>query len=292
MYDQVLFPTDGSETARAAFDYALDVATAHDATLRVLNVADTTQTSTTRIAGDVVDVLEREGTDIVDDAARLASDRDLTVLTDVYQGHPAETIVEYADTYDVDLVVMATHGRSGLKRYLLGSVTEKVVRTATTPVLTVTPSEHDELTYPCREILLPTDGSRCADLALSEAIELAKATDARLHLLSVVETANLGIDVRSTMHSDRLDDRANGIIDAASERARSAGLDDVVTSVESGRAYREIHSYVEDNDIDLVVLGTRGETDFSQYALGGVSAKLLRTSPVPVMLIRDAETGD
>lgn len=292
MYDQILFPTDGSETARAAFDYALDVAAAHDATIRVINVADTTQTSATRISGDVVDVLEREGTDIVDDAARRAGDRDVSVLTDVYQGQPAETIVEYADTYDVDLILMATHGRSGLRRYLLGSVTEKVVRTATTPVLTVTPSEQDELTYPCGDLLLPTDGSRSAGLALTAAIELATATDARLHLLSVVETANLGIDVRSSMHTDRLDDRANDILDAASERARTAGVDDVVTAIEAGRPYREIRSYVDGNDIDLTILGTRGETDFSQYALGGVSAKLLRTSPVPVMLVRDVEAGN
>lgn len=292
MYDQVLFPTDGSETARAAFDYALDVAAAHDATLRVLNVADTTQTSATRISGDVVDVLEREGTEIVDEAAGRAEDTGVTVLSDVYQGEPAETIVEYADTFDVDAILMATHGRSGLKRYLIGSVTEKVVRTATSPVLTVTPSEQDDPTYPSEDILLPTDGSKCADLALGEAIDLANANDARLHLLSVVETANLGIDVRSSMHSDRLEGHAHDIVDAASERARSAGLDDVVTAVENGRPYREIRSYVEENDVDLAVLGTRGETDFSQYALGGVSAKLLRTSPVPVLLVRDAETSD
>lgn len=292
MYDQILFPTDGSDTARAAFDYALDVAATHDATVRVLYVADTTRTSATRISGDVVDVLEQEGIDIVDEAARRAEGRDVTVLTDVYQGEPGETIVEYADEFDVDLVAMATHGRSGLKRYLLGSVTERVVRTASVPVLTVTPSEHEDPTYPCEELLVPTDGSRCADLALAEAIDLAAATGARLHVLSVVETVNLGIDVRSTISTDSMSDRADEILESARERARSAGLDDVVTAVEYGRPYREIRTYAEDEDVDLAVLGTRGETDFSQYALGGVSAKLLRTAPVPLMLVRDQETGD
>lgn len=289
MYDPLLFPTDGSETASAAFEYALQVASAHDATVHVLNVADTTEPSVTRIESDVVDVLEREGERIVDEMAARAAEMGVSVVTDVRQGKPAGTIVAYADAFDVDLVVMPTHGRSGLKRHLIGSVTERVVNTADCPILTVTPSEGDSFTYPPRTLLLPTDGSRCANLALDQATALANAVDASLHLLTVVEMTSLGIDVRSTAARDELEERATEILDDATESARAVSVESVSSSVAYGQPYREIHSYIGENDVDLVVLGTRGETDFSRYLLGGVSAKLIRTSPVPVLLVPELE---
>lgn len=292
MYDEILFPTDGSETASAAFDYAMAVASTHDATLYVLNVADTTELSVTRVEGDVVDVLEQEGASLVEEYADRAEEAGLSVVTDVYQGHPAETIVGYADEYSIDLIIMPTHGRSGLRRYLLGSVTERVVETASVPILTVTPSEGDEFVYPPRNLLFPTDGSRCADLALDRAADIARATDAKLHLLTVVETTSLGIDVRSTEVSEQLENRATEILDSATETAEKASVDEITSTTAYGRPYREIRSYLTDEDVNLVVLGTQGETDFSRYVLGGVSAKLIRTCPVPVLVVPDLESGE
>ncbi|MEF8814198.1 MAG: universal stress protein [Halovenus sp.] len=292
MYDRVLFPTDGSETASAVFDYVLAVASTHDATVHGLHVADTTDVSDTRSGADVVDVLEQEGEDMVDEIATRAEEAGVSVVTDVHRGDPAGKIVEYADEHDIDLLVMPTHGRSGLERYLLGSVTERVVNTASSPVLTVTPSEGDEFVYPPQNLLLPTDGSRCARVALDQAVDIADVTDAMLHLLTVVETTTLGIDVRSTIVRDELEERATEILDSATEAAEGASVDAVTRSLAYGRPYREIHSYITDNDIDLVVLGTHGETDFSRYVLGGVSARLIRTSPVPVMLVPERGTDE
>lgn len=289
MYDQILFPTDGSETAATAFEYARSVASAHDATLHILHVADSTVTSTTRIGGDVVDVLEREGKEFVDELAERANSAGISAVTDVQQGGPAEMIVEYADEYDIELIVMPTHGRDGLKRHLLGSVTERVVNTASTPVLTVTPSEVEEFVYPPSTILLPTDGSRCAELALEEVTALADTTDAALHLLTVVETATLGIDVRSTVARDKLEERASELLDNATATAREAGVESIATSIAYGQPYKNIHSHITENDIDLVVMGTRGETDFSRYVLGSVSDKLIRTAPVPVLVVPERE---
>lgn len=293
MYDRILFPTDGSETASEVFEYSIQIASTHDATIHVLNVADSTETSTTRIQGEIVDVLEQEGEEIVEELATKATERGVPVVPEVRQGKPAETIVDYASEYEIDCIVMPTHGRSGIERYLLGSVTERVVRATTVPVLTVTPSENGEFAYPPQDMLLPTDGSQCATLALDESTSLATATGSALHLLTVVETANLGIDVRSTIARDRYEERANVILAAGRKRAEDATVGEVATSVAFGQPYREIRSYITDNDVDLVVIGTHGETNFSRYVLGGVSAKLLRTSPVPVLLVpKTAGEGD
>lgn len=291
MYDRILFPTDGSETAASIFDYALDIAATHDATVHVLNVADTTLDGGARTRGAVTDALERAGQRVVEALRARAAERGVPVVTAVLRGAPDREIVDYGETSDVDLVVMPTHGRRGLERFLLGSVTERVVTTTTVPVLTVTPdADGERFTYPSHDVLVPTDGSRGADNALETGIDFASASDASLHLLHVVETASLGRDVRSAVADDELTERANEILDAARDTARRASLGDITTSVEYGRPFREIRSYVREHDVDVVVLGTHGETRFDQYVLGGVSSKLLRTSPVPVLVAHSGET--
>ena len=137
MYDHILFPTDGSERSDAAFDHVLAIAAEHGATVHIFHVADTARDSVTQISGDVVDVLEREGDRIVEETAKKAAERGVSTVTEVHQGGVPESIVAYADEYGIDLIVMPTRGRTGLERTLLGSVTERVVRHASVPVLTI-----------------------------------------------------------------------------------------------------------------------------------------------------------
>ena len=291
MYDQILFPTDGSEPAESALEYALEVATEHDATLNILNVADTTRDSLTQIQGEVVDSLEKEGERIVEEAAERARERDISVTTATVQGVPSSSIGEYSDRIGVDLIVMATHGRKGLKRALIGSVTERVVRTAEVPVITISPRSERRGRYPCENLLVPIDGSSGADAALRSGIAIAERTDTTLHLLYVVETASLGLDARSILQQKELTAQANETLEAATARA-SDSVDVIESQVVAGTPAKEIRRYIQENDIGLAVLGTHGETDFSRYMLGGVSSKLIRSAEIPVMWTRsdDATT--
>ncbi|ESP88694.1 universal stress protein [Candidatus Halobonum tyrrellensis] len=137
MYDDILLPTDGGDGTGAALVHAEALATAFDATVHVLYVADTNRDSVTTLqGGETLDVLVGTGERIVGDTAD-SLDQRIERVTEVVQGTPHRTIVDYVDQYGIDVVVMATHGREGLERYLLGSVTEKVVRAAPVPVLTV-----------------------------------------------------------------------------------------------------------------------------------------------------------
>jgi nucleotide-binding universal stress UspA family protein len=290
VYDRILFPTDGSETALAALDYALLVADVHGATLHVLNVANTNRDSVTQVRGEVVDALETEGERAVSEAADHAADSGVPVETQVLQGDPASTIADYAGEYGVDLVVMPTHGRRGLERFLLGSVTERVINATGVPVLAVTPDEQP-LTYPVEDVLVATDGSDGARAAVGEAAAVAGAIDATLHVLHVVDTASLGIDVTSALEGETLQAAGEEALEAAREAAAATGFDDVTTALRDGRPYREILDYVEANGVGLLAVGTRGETDFSRYTMGGVASKIVRTSPAPVLLAgeRDGE---
>lgn len=141
MYRRILVPTDGSAGARAAFDHAVALAGLADAAVHVVHAVDPTLVPAEVGVEEVVDALSEAGRDLVAELAAEAADRGHVVETAVVRGSPAEAVCRYADEHDVDLVVMGTHGRTGLSRWLLGSVTERVVRRSPVPVLTVNPSD-------------------------------------------------------------------------------------------------------------------------------------------------------
>jgi nucleotide-binding universal stress UspA family protein len=141
MYDTILVPTDGSDCANEAVDHALDLAARLDAHVEFLSVVDTRNLGLTTPSDVDVDALEaeyRETSEAAVAAAGAAAEAaGVPATTTIEIGLPHSTIVEYAADPDVDLVVIGTHGRTGLQHVLLGSVAERVVRLADVPVLTV-----------------------------------------------------------------------------------------------------------------------------------------------------------
>lgn len=144
MYDRVLHPTDGSDAGAVATDHALAFARRFDAPLHVLFAVETpdigsTDAFATSNYESTYEALAAAGESRVGAVADRAEEAGVDVTSDVVEGKPATAIVEA--TRDGDVVVMATHGRSGLDRYLIGSTTENVVRTADVPVVTVPMSD-------------------------------------------------------------------------------------------------------------------------------------------------------
>ncbi|AXG09814.1 universal stress protein [Haloplanus rubicundus] len=137
MYEQILLPTDGSEGTRGAVEHAINLATTYDATLHTIYVVDTNVGIDASVPG-TLDTLEEAGENAIDGVLQQAEAAGVKTIEGVVaQGTPHQAILDHIDEHDIDLVVMGTHGRTGLDRYLLGSVTEKVVRRSDAPVLTV-----------------------------------------------------------------------------------------------------------------------------------------------------------
>jgi nucleotide-binding universal stress UspA family protein len=138
MYDDILVPTDGSPAADAAVEHAITLAERFDSTIHALYVVDSTAFSSLEGGSQVVtEALEEEGEEAVDRIADAADAAGVPVVERVVTGTAYRSIIDYANEADVDLITMGTHGRRGIDRYLLGSVTERVVRSADQPVLTV-----------------------------------------------------------------------------------------------------------------------------------------------------------
>lgn len=285
MYDSVLLPVDGSEGSAEILYHVSELAHWCDASLQLLYVADTNRDSVTVVGNDVVDALVQEGRSIVDEAAKTLDTLGVAYDTDVVQGNPAETIVDYAERYDYDLIAIPTHGREGVSRYLLGSVTEKVVRLSSVPVLTARMRPDEQFTFPYENVLLPTDGSEVATRAARHGLSLAGSLDATAHVLSVVDDSSLGVDVRSTLTGEETERAAREAVETVEDEAARHDVTDLRTQVTHGTPVDEIIDYVESNDVHAVVMGTTGRRGTDRVLLGSVAEKVVRTAPVPVITV-------
>ena len=147
MYEKVLVPTDGSNVAESAVEHALDIAERYGAEVHALYVVDIDSMSLA-LGAEQLDRIETGRFDEMDEVreqadeatgyvADCADERGLEVVEHISSGRPHEKVASYAEGNDVDLVVMGSHGRSGVKRALLGSVTERTLRETHVPVLVV-----------------------------------------------------------------------------------------------------------------------------------------------------------
>ncbi|QCC49008.1 universal stress protein [Halobellus limi] len=289
MYDDILLPFDGSDGAAEALHHAAEIAHWADATIHVLFVADTTRDSVTVVETRVVDALVQEGEDTAEEAEKTLNTLGVDHGSDVVQGNPAPTIVEYAERYEYDLIVMPTHGREGMSRYLIGSVTEKVVRLSPVPVLTARMRADERLVFPYENILIPTDGSAGAAHAAEYGLALAAALDATVHVLSVVDETSLGPDVRSTISGREREQAATDAVDDVASEAETRGVSNAVRHVEHGSPIEVLLDTVESNGIHAVVMGTTGRRGSDRILLGSVAEKTVRSAPVPVITVGGGE---
>lgn len=287
MYDTILIPTDGSKGAEAAARHGLNLAEAFESQVQFLSVVDDRAYLSGLVdidsqVNDQREALERQATDALQTLEDLANETPSTFQTAVEYGIPHKTILSYADEHDVDLISMGTHGRTGLDRYLLGSVTERVVRTSDVPVLTsrLEPDEHSGY----EKILIPTDGSETATAAVDHGLTIAEQYDATVHVLSVVDLSAVAGSYDVAPMIESWTEQCERTVEEVAEKSESRDLD-VVTDVVQGTPYRAIQAYIENEEINLVTMGTHGRTGLKRYLLGSVTARIVRTSDIPVLIV-------
>jgi nucleotide-binding universal stress UspA family protein len=290
MYDRILVPTDGSDHALYAAEHGLYLADAFGATVHVIRVVNVRDAAGPFSAGGVDEAfiarLEADAESAIDEIEAIADDG-VPLESTVLRGVPAETILEYADSREIDLLVMGTHGRRGLRRVVAGSVTERVVRLSDAPVVTVRAKDRSRVSEGYDEVLVPTDGSEHATAAIDHGLVIAEHTGARVHAVSVVDAGVLAAGGEHTP-TDELRARLESIGDTATqdvaERARDRGVD-VVTAVEMGIPARSLLTYAADTDIDFIAMGTRGRTGLRRYVLGSTAGRVIKSAEMPVLSI-------
>jgi nucleotide-binding universal stress UspA family protein len=286
MYDAILVPTDGSEGATVAAEHASALASTFDAEVHVLSVVDERayDPEIEGLGADLWEVFEERSRESVE-AIEQATDAE-NCVTAVEPGVPHRAILDYVDTEGIDLVSMGTHGRTGLDRLLMGSVTERVLRKSPVPVLTVR-ADQDGTDYD--DILVPTDGSETAGKAIEHGVAIAAAMDATVHAISIVDVGGLaGAYDSGAGIQDVIDTLRAGSQRAVGEVADQCEAHDVevVERVAQGSPRETILDYVETEGIDLVSMGTHGRGGVGRLILGSVTERVLRRSPAPVLTVR------
>lgn len=290
---RILFPTDFSDTANAALATALRLADAHDAVLHMLHAVvlhaedphnpEYHFPEPDRIAGS----LERLAEEKLDRAATGVADARVDIVRARRRGPWAgPTILEYAEEEDIDLIVMGTHGRRGLRRFIIGSVTEEVTRLASCPVVTVRSETDAERGASAPWILAAVDLSDPVRV-VEHAAELAKGLDAELEVLHVIETVLVGpATLGDAGGVEAMTEEGKGALRAHVEQVPTLADRPVEIRVELGDPVDRIVEIATARHPEFVVLGTHGRRGLDRTMLGSVAEGVIRRSPCPVFLAR------
>lgn len=291
---RILCPIDFSPSARHALEHALAIAKWYESEVTAMHVVSAAaipyppilfapaSVEPTRVQ---VQTAERELQTWLDSAAALGIRTDALVE----EGGAASHIVERARTLPADLIVMGTHGLSGFERLMLGSITEKVLRKAPCPVLTVPPAASTAAKIPYTRILCPIDFSESSLAALRFAVSLAEEADAHLILLHVLAWPaddELLVEQFETVEVRELvERRARERLDALLTEEMRVWCKPV-TRIAYGKAYREILATADADSTDLIVIGVRGRNALDVTLFGSTTNQVVRGASCPVLTLK------
>jgi len=217
----------------------------------------------------------------------------IRVPMETAEGDPAAEIVQRAEALEVDLIVMGTHGRSGFDRFTLGSVTEKVLRKASCPVLTLPPSaprKVDDVVY--RRILCPIDFSPSSARALDFGLTVAAKAGAAVTVLHVVESWDPERELEGSSYIAELRRRQCETEQASLRQftaTRNVGARELEHLVVLGWPHREIVRLAAERAADLIVMGVRGRGPVDLTLFGSTTNQVVRRAACPVATIRTRE---
>jgi len=294
-FKRIVCATDFSDFSNRTVNYGLALAKEFESEIYVCHVIDL---SSVAIYGefqlDPVGLQERIMKDASDQLAELIGKAHKAWEPLITVGHAADEIARIVEEKDIDLVITATRGRSGLKRLILGSVTERLMRTLTCPLLVIhspgkafaTSSDQE---VKIESILVGCDFSPDSDVAFGYGLSLAQEFESELHLTHVIETSiyqelhktesHVEGEIQQEIH-DRL---LQKLQDMVPEEARNWCKPR--TSLIQGHPYEEIVNYAEEQNIGMIVLGTRGHGLVKSLLIGSTTDRVVRRAPCPVLSV-------
>ncbi|MBI2886744.1 MAG: universal stress protein [Chloroflexi bacterium] len=301
MYQRILIPLDGSLLSEAVLPYAEALAAASKAQVTMVYVGepDVEERSPKHqvFLDQVTQQVVAYGKSYLRQQARRFEQKGIQTKVEVLLGRAADEITEYAQKEGVDLVAMATHGRTGLARWRYGSVANEVRNRLPMPLLLIHPTEEhpSEAAMAAREPLLlrvvvPLDGSEVAEQALPHAKELASRMDLEMHLLRIVSRpapAYVGPEAVEYYYDleTELVKVATEYLQGVQKSLEAAGMR-VTARVFHGYPAENIVDFAKALDQSIICLTTHGRTGLGRVIMGSVAEKVLHDATEPIFLVR------
>jgi nucleotide-binding universal stress UspA family protein len=291
---KILLATDGSEEATLAADAAASLSASTGSELHVLTVGPEypyyeLPEAPARFE-EIIETQKREAREVLErQVARIEKSGAAVEEAYLRMGErPDQAIVDLAEKLGAGLVVVGSRGLTPLRRVLMGSVSDSVVRHAHCPVMVVRVDGGGEASYPPGRILLALDGSEEGDAAARMAVELADRTDSELHVVHVGE-------VKPVYHPEQrgyitryedIREHAGHLLDEQVEKVKAAGGTVAGAHLGMGRPDQEIVVLAEELGVGLIAVGSRGLGGIRRALMGSVSGSVVRHAPCSVLVVR------
>ena len=306
MYKRILVPLDGSQLAEIAIPYAEELAIHLGSEVILVNVrmpAENPDEPEHRVY--ISKTAAATGQDIKKSSALPLGEKvkveSAIIGSSGLLMHPAEEIIGYAEKENISLIVLATHGRTGISRWALGSTANKVARASKCPVLLIRANTEVPKRVHMGKILVPLDGSKQSEAVLPYIENLASKLKTEISLLNVVEplyhiypvyeaTAYYGgagmVKVPySAEELKPLKEVAEKYVKSVSEKLTAQGIK-TSKEVRVGSASEEIIKAEREINADIVAMSTHGHSGFGRWEHGSITDKVLHAGNTPLLLVR------
>ncbi|HJU63890.1 MAG TPA: universal stress protein [Candidatus Binatia bacterium] len=296
MYTRMLVPLDGSKVAEQVLPYARFLAKSLGIPTELLGVVDpeTLVAFANPAQGRPLDTLVTETMSrsaiYLETTAR--SFQGAQVKSSVAKGKPEDEVIERAAADKNTLIVMATHGRSGLQRWLLGSVADKVLHGATNHLLLIRASDQGKTDgeAPLKTVIVPLDGSPLAERALPVVVDLAKKMDLQVVLVRAyalpptISAEDYGYYSAELL--DHLESEARDYLQGKINEIKQKGIATVTSVVNTGYGAEEIITLARNTPDNLIAMCTHGRSGIQRTVLGSVTDRVVRHSGDPVLIVQ------
>ena len=296
MFDSILVPLDGSLLAECILPHAVALGQAFNAKITLLHILDKNQGSASPQLFDLLNwqINKTEAKLYLERIGDQLQKSGLQADAIIDEGLVAESITEFAQSQEMKMVILSSHGHSGLRKCGIGSVTHKIILSAPTSVLIVrAPLQLKELSY--KRILVPLDGSWRAENVLPLVTLLAHFHKSQIQIVHVVKTPEMA---RHMPPAQEDIDLSNQIVARNREVARHyleqvqlssslAGIDVQTQLLVSGNATAALHEVVDREQIDLVALSAHGYSGNSQWPYGSIVNNFILYGRAPLLIVQD-----
>jgi len=295
MYEKILVPLDGSDLAEIALPYAEELAGALGCDITLIHVSESADEKYENMHQLYIEKIVEATIQGAEKFRKNKRAKKIKVSSVHLTGHVAEQIVDYADKENIGLIVMTTHGRSGIRRWILGNVAAKVVRATDRPIALIrakdTPPE--ARTERINKILVPLDGSKASEVVIPHVSELASKLKAEVVLFQVVAPSYFvyAIPGEAVLQPHSPEDLQNMIensklyLDKVGAEFRDKGIE-TTSEVGIGGPAEEIIRIADEIQVDMVAMSTHGHSSISLWAFGSNADKVLHAGDTPVLLVR------
>lgn len=303
MFKTILVPLDGSQLADCVLPHVVAIARPFDSEITLLRMLEKTQAGTSAQLFDLVNwQINKTRATLYLEKIKARIQREKTrVQTTVIEGLVADGITEYAHSHGIKLIVLSSHGRNGLTRWGISSITQKIIMSAQTSLLIVRAHQDgihsDELSERplYRRILVPLDGSQRAENVLPIVTQLAQFHRSQIHLVQIIQTPEMARQMPPTREDVDLSNRivsrnqeeAGRYLEQLKSRSFLEGLTIQIHLITSDNTAVALHQLVEQENIDMVALSAHGYSGIHQWPYGSMVNNFVQYGKVPLLVVQD-----